>query len=1031
MRGVSNLRRWRCRRPLCCLAILCAALTAWASEYHGQVFFNGVPVPGATVTMTLGAKQFETVTDEQGLYEFLDLADGKWKIEIQMHGFSSLHGEVTVAPNTPQGSWELNMLDLQQMLSKAKVSRPENQPPAQQLTTRTEDKPKEEPSALPGQTPDEASDKASDGLLINGSVNNAATSPFSISPAFGNRRPGTKSLYNGGIGAVVNNSILDARPYSLTGLQVPKDQYSRVTALATLGGPLNIPHLMYHGPTFFVAYQWTRDRDAASESGLVPDAAERSGDLSGILNALGLPVTIYDPATGLPFTGPVPVSTQAKALLNLYPLPNLSGNSRYNYQTEVLNNTHLDALESRLDKTIGRKDQLYGGFGFNSSRTDTANLFNFRDATGILGIGANVNWAHEYKNQLYVLVGYKFTRLRTEVTPEFEDRENISGNAGIGGNDQDPANWGPPALVFSSGIAGLTDGNSEFNRNRTDALSVELTKTHRRHTVKFGGDFRRQEFNEYTEQDPRGIFAFTGAATQAPGSTSSTTGSDFADFLLGIPDTSAVAFGNPDKYFRQSVYDAYVTDDFRVMPELTINAGMRWEYGAPLSELFGRLVNLDIAPGFTAAAPVLANNPTGPLTGTRYPGSLVRPDKRGFEPRVGISWRPLPASTLVVKAGYGIYDDTSVYLSSAELMAQQAPLSTSVNVANSSSCPLTLANGFRDCSGITVDTYAVDPNMRVGYAQNWQLSAQQDLPGALVITATYLGTKGTRGMQEFLPNTYPVGAANPCPGCPAGFVYRTSNGNSTRQAGELQLRRRLRSGLTASVDYTWSKAMDDDSQVGAQGHVVAAVATAAPVAIPPSPPAAIAQNWLDLSGERGLSSFDQRNLVKATVQYTTGMGIGGETLLSGWKGTLFKEWTVLSQLSAGSGMPETPLFLAAVPGTGVTGTIRPDLTGASIYKAPSGYFLNAAAYSAPAVGQWGTARRNSITGPDQFSLDSALARTFRMKSTWNLDVRMNATNLLNHATFTAWNTTVNSTTFGLPAAANAMRSLEITGRLRF
>ncbi len=137
-----------------------------------------------------------------------------------------------------------------------------------------------------------------------------------------------------------------------------------MTTVVTLGGPLNIPHLMYHGPTFFVGYQRTRDHDAAIESGLVPTAAERDGDLSGLLNALGQPVAVYNPSTGLPFTGAIPVSSQAQALLKLYPLPNLAGNSRYNYQTQVLNNTHTDALQSRLDKTIGRRDQVYGGFGF-------------------------------------------------------------------------------------------------------------------------------------------------------------------------------------------------------------------------------------------------------------------------------------------------------------------------------------------------------------------------------------------------------------------------------------------------------------------------------------------------------------------------------------------------------------------------------------------------------------------------------------------------------------------------------------------
>jgi hypothetical protein len=199
---------------------------------------------------------------------------------------------------------------------------------------------------------------------------------------------------------------------------------------------------------------------------------------------------------------------------------------------------------------------------------------------------------------------------------------------------------------------------------------------------------------------------------------------------------------------------------------------------------------------------------------------------------------------------------------------------------------------------------------------------------------------------------------------------------------------------------------------------------------------AIAQNWLNLRAERSLSSFDQRHLLNLQAQYTTGQGEGGGDLMTGWRGRLLKEWTVVSQLSYGAGMPESPNYLTAVPGTGFTGTIRPSLTGASIYSskngaASSGLHLNPAAYTAPALGQWGTAGRNSIIGPGQFSLDSSLERTFRLSTKFNLSARVDATNLLNHAVFSGWITTVNSVQFGLPAAANPMRSLQTTLRLRF
>jgi hypothetical protein len=368
-------------------------------------------------------------------------------------------------------------------------------------------------------------------------------------------------------------------------------------------------------------------------------------------------------------------------------------------------------------------------------------------------------------------------------------------------------------------------------------------------------------------------------------------------------------------------------------------------------------------------------------------------------------------------------------------MAQQPPFSKTLSAQNSAANPLTLANAFTaQASG---NTFALDPNFRVGYAQNWQLSVQRDLPGALQMTATYLGIKGTRGIQEFLPNTYPAGVVNPCPTCPVGFAYLTSNGNSTREAAQLQLRRRLRSGFTATLQYTFSKSIDNDAALGGQGASTNARARNSPGAPAAASTRAaasalsIAQNWLDLRAERGLSNFDQRHVLSLQMQYTTGMGLGGGTLLGGWKGPLFKDWTFATSTTAASGLPQTPVYMAPVEGTGVTGTIRPNYTGAPLYAAPAGLFLNPAAYTAPLPGQWGNSGRNSVTGPAQFTLNASLARAFRVGDRLNLDLRVDSINALNHVTFTAWNTTVNSAQFGLPAAANAMRSVQTTLRLRF
>src|SRR5437899_2810860 len=282
-------------------------------------------------------------------------------------------------------------------------------------------------------------------------------------------------------------------------------------------------------------------------------------------------------------------------------------------------------------------------------------------------------------------------------------------------------------------------------------------------------------------------------------------------------------------------------------------------------------------------------------------------------------------------------------------------------------------------------------------------------------TRTYLGTKGTHLLQEFLPNTVPSGAANPCPSCPEGFVYLTSNGHSNKHTGQIQLRRRLRNGLTAMVQYALSKATDDAGAftgVRLDG-------------------AAIAQDWRHLDAEEGPSNFDQRHLLTAQFQYTTGVGVSGGGMLDGMRGRLFNGWTITSQLTAGSGLPLTPVYLTSVAGTGVTGTIRPDVVDALIGSVPDGFFVNPSAYAAPAPGRWGNAGRNSITGPRQFSFDAGIGRSFLWGDRLTFDWRINATNVLNRVTYANVNTIVGSPQFGLPTLANPMRKLQSTLRVRF
>jgi trimeric autotransporter adhesin len=1015
-------------RGLCGLCVLCLVDTVSvlaigsragvaAADHHGQVTFAGLPVPGATVTAIQGDTQRATVTDQQGVYHLANLADGAWTIRIEMLGFAPFSQGITIPAEAPS-TFTLRLLPFDQITAGLPPPAIETPPvtgvqvPARPSSGAASPPPPNsgfqraavnpsagsaaasDPSASGGDAGDRSGD-AADGFLINGSVNNSAASPFAQLPAFGNNRRGARSLYNGGIGVLLGNSAWDSRPFSFTGQQAPRLNYNDAQVLGSFAGPLKIPHVR-NRPNLFFGYQHTADHNASTQSALMPTLPERSGDFSQSVDASGRSIQVVDPATGVPFAGNVipsaRISPQAASLLNFYPAPNLDAGGRYNYQTPVLLTTHQDALQSRVTHTLNSKNQLFGTLAYQRTTTDAANVFGFVDSSRVSGLDVPVNWSHRFTQFFSLRLRYQFTRLTKEVTPFFANRENISGTAGIVGNNQDPVNWGPPALIFSSGVAGLASAQYLSTQDRTHGWTAEGLLSRGRHNITFGGDFKLRHFDVLSQQDARGAFTFTGAATHL----------DLADFLLGLPHASAIAFGNPDKYFCALSPDAYVADDWRLSPTFTANIGLRWEYESPFAERYGRLTNLDVAPNFSAVRPMVGND-------------LLKADIRGLQPRVGVAVRPVPGSSLVIRAGYGIYRNTSVYQSIEMLLAQQPPLSKTLSVESTAANPLTLANGFVAVPGVASNTFAVDPDFRVGYAHNWQALLQRDLPASMTIIVTYLGTKGSHLMQEFLPNTYPLGAVNPCPGCPAGFIYLTSNGSSSRQAGQFQLRRRLRNGLTASVQYTLAKATDD-TPAAFTGATLSG--------------AAIAQDWLNLAAERGPSSFDQRHLVTAQFQYTTGVGMGGGALVDGVKGTLLKGWTVTSQLTVGSGLPLTPVYLTSVAGTGVTGTIRPDLTGVADV-ASDGVYANPAAFAPPAPGRWGSAGRNSIRGPAQFGLNTGVGRSFLWGNRLTLDWRLDATNVINHVTFAAVNTLVGSPQFGLASQANPMRKVQSSLRVRF
>ncbi len=940
------------------VVLVCAAtqFVLATSDISGRVLFNGLAVPGAVVTATQGDKPATTISDEDGWFRFSGLTDGHCIIRVEMRGFAASRREIVLPLSEPATSALDFVLTVQTYEEIVGHPPGESVPAAPASTAATTTAPK----------PDDVPD------IINGSVINGAASRFAQARAFGNNRPNVRAPYSGAFGAVLGSSAWNARPYSFFGSGAPSPSYTDAQMQFTLAGPLWIPWLVRSGPQMTLSYQHNVNHNATTASALMPTALERAGDFSESVAA------VRDPVTGKPFPGGVipsnRISPQALALLQYYPQPNAAATAGSNYQRSVVSTSTQDALQFATTKSLSFRTSVGVSVAYRRSVTDGASLFGFNDSSRQSSISPTFTWTRRFGQRAQLHATYQFTRAVSEAVPFFANRVNVSGDAGITGNSQAAADWGPPSLLFSD-IADLRDAQSQHSITGTHAAGLELLLRRGRHNLTVGGNYNRIRFDVSSQPDPRGTLAFTGAAT----------GSAFADFLLGLPSTSAIAFGNTDARLRGNTYAAYVNDDFRIGAGVTLNAGLRWEYDAPFSERSGHLL------------------------------TDLQPDRRGIEPRIGGAWRPVLGSSLVIRASYGIYRNLGGYQPIGLLLAEQPPFTRAFSVSNSSATPLTLADPFPAAipAGKTFD---IDPKFRAGYVHSWTVSVQRDLPASLTVIAAYFGDKGSHLTQASLPNTYPPGAANPCAECPTGFVFLTSNGTSMRHAGQFTLRRRLYAGFTATLQYTIAKATDDAATFG--------TATVSPTAL------SIAQDWRDLDAERGPSSFDQRHLLSVQAQYTTGVGVAGGTLMEGFWGSLYTDWTIAGQLSAGSGLPFTPISFAAVSGTAVVG-VRPALTGASPTPVAAGSYANAAAYTAPAPGTWGNAGRNSLRGPAQFSFDASLARVFRLRGRLNLEYRISATNLLNRVTFAAVNPVITSPQFGLPTVANQMRHLQMTFRLRF
>ena len=857
---------------------------------------------------------------------------------------------------------------------------------------------------------------------------------------FGNRRR-VQPAYTGSLAVTVTNSALNAAPFSLNGESVHKPYAGSEPIAFNIGGPVRIPKLVTNDKWFvYLTLQDNISKNGSYSTAAVPTLAERNGDFSDA-TVRNSPVTIYDPLSQAPFPGNIIPSNRfnpaSTALLQYFPLPMFSGIVQ-NYTITPTTPSVSNAIGLRLNGPLTTKDTLSVNQQFSGNHSTSETLFGFKDTSQGYGLSTTLGWRHTFKPRLNNNLSVAFSRSVSTGTPFFANKSNLEAALGIVGPDETPLDYGPPSLSFVN-FGGFSDGTASKSRNQTLNFTDTVTWVFKRkHNFSLGGGFRRMDQNSLSYANSRGSYSFSGLLTEGfdpSGSALPNTGLDFADFLLGYPQTTSLRIGNSNNYFRGNAWNVYGVDDYRINRGTTLNLGLRWEYFTPYTEERGHLANLDVNSAMTQAEVVWPGAANSAFNG-QYPSSLLKPDKNNFSPRLGLAWRPSQKHSRVIRLGYSIFFSGSSYSQMASKMAAQPPFATTGSLSTSLADPLTIQTGLPSQPNETSNTYAINPNYKLAYAQTWVAALQQTLPSNLLVELEYVGTKGTRLDELFVPNSFPPGAVlppgaitGPGPlvsplangqyqssiGAATGFVYETDTGNSIYHSGQVRMTRRFSRGMSAVFLYTLSKSIDNASSFTGGGS------------------GTIAQNWLDLAAERGLSNFSQKNALSLTTLFSSPVGIHGLWRNGGWKTHAFAGWTLQNTFTYHSGNPLTATipYVSGSNKSAVIGQLRAEATGLSIFGGGNPYF-NQNAFELPPAGQYGDAGVDTITGPALMSLNGALNRAWRFgDSRRQLQLRLSANNTLNHVQITGFGTQVNSATYGLATGASGTRTVTLLLRLNF
>ncbi|MFZ0631798.1 MAG: TonB-dependent receptor [Acidobacteriaceae bacterium] len=656
-------------------------------------------------------------------------------------------------------------------------------------------------------------------------LNSDAPAQYGSGGAFINvvTRSGTNQ-FHGTAYEYLRNNDFDARNYFDVTTSAPPFHQNQFGA--SVGGPIKRNKIF-----FFGNYEGFRQLVPGDDYNLVPNANQLAGNFGADSQQLYNPY-ILDPATPTGYAvlpgNQVPsgyFSTIGQKILALYPAPNGSyNNGTANYFNVATTTNNWDQFSGRVDYTISAKDTLFGRYTQENQTAIAPGMTSYNSQTFPSNPkNVAIGWTHTFSPRLVdnFRYGWSHTAVGLERSDGYDT--SLANPLGLINETDFPGSDGPPSIgVNSYGNPGSTNGTDILREGLnmwTDALMLQKGK----HQLTAGVDIRYEPIYSYEDWSATSI-GFTGVYTGDP----------VADLLMGVPNTTRTSLGTGPTENLRTWYQAYfVEDNYKVNRKLTLNYGLRWEHRSPPIEVNNHIGSFDVATG---------QDLTYPATSVLGLGrNMVKPVWTNLAPRFGFNFFPSTKLNVDIKGGFGMYY-LQPNINQYQVEVDQIGLYEVDDFNNSPAGVLPVFNldGTQGVAGMyspamTDGNFSgggptvsfIQPNASTPYAYEWNLTIDKTIRDWLFEVA-YLGTSerhyeerneldplGTNG----IPLYYDTCGTNHNIGCYSGVQQNQETGTSNYDALVGRVEKRFSSGLSAAVNYTWSKCLGTPFQDEFTWHV--------------------------------------------------------------------------------------------------------------------------------------------------------------------------------------------------------------------